>query len=110
MPHSGKRDIQCIPSNLNMDLIKKSVPFGSGMFAGLLRKNVKYLIDTYYSRYRESPCIFIHSWQIEQPYYPVQFFAKNPWMISYSFECKGMLEYFCERYKLVRVKDYLLDE
>lgn len=102
----GQRSVQSIPSNLNIDLIKKSVPFGSGVFAGLLQKYDKYFIDMYYSRYQEPPCIFIHSWQIEQPHYPVQFLIKNPFMVPYSFECKNMLEYFCKKYQLVKVKDY----
>ena len=104
----SKSSIQGIPSNLNINLISKSIPFGSGILTGLLQKFVKYFINIYYRKYQEPACIFIHSWQIEKPKYPMQFLIKNPWMLPYSFECKDMLEYFCKNYKLLKVRDYLL--
>lgn len=102
-----RKAIQNIPSTLNIGLIKKSVPFGSGMFVGLLQKYAKYFINLYHHKHREPPCILIHSWQIEQPHYPFKSFVKNPWMIPYSFECKNVLEYLCKNYELLKVRDYL---
>lgn len=102
-----KKNIQDVPSPLSKKLLTKTIPFGGGMFAGLLQKKGKFLIDRYISVYKKPPCIFLHSWQINNSRYPLKSLIKNPSFFSYSLDCKNMLEFFCERYKLTRIKDYL---
>ncbi len=106
LPYVNK-EIQKIPSPLNLKLFKQAVPFGSGMFVGSLQKIGKLFIDAYHKRYCQPPCIFLHSWQIEQPNYHKGYLLRNPFMFPYCIECKDLLECFCQKYKLLRIKDYL---
>ncbi len=107
LPYFNKKHIQHIPSPLNINLLRTALPFGGGMFVGFFQKSNSLLISRYTKIYQEPPCLFIHSWQVNQPYYPWKFLAKNPWMIPYSFESKNLVEYFCAHYRLVRIKDYI---
>jgi len=102
-----KKQLQKIPSNLDFALLKKCIPFGSGMLTGLLQKNSRWLIGQYWRGYHQPACLFLHSWQINKPYYPAKFLLKSPFMIPYSFECRDLLEFFCRHYRLLRARDYL---
>lgn len=106
LPFSGKK-IQNIPSPLSLKLLTQTIPFGGGMFSGLLKNKQRFLINRYAAIYKEPACIFIHSWQIENYRYPIKSLIKNPSFISYSTDCKNVLEFMCREYKLLRIKDYL---
>jgi hypothetical protein len=101
----AKETINRVPSRLDMQLMKRAMPFGSGLFVGLFHRLYPGLIRRFAERYRRAPCIFIHSWQIEQPVYSLAAKLKNPWMLAYSVELSGVFEYLCRRYELVRLKD-----
>lgn len=101
----AKETINRVPSRLDMQLMKRAMPFGSGLFVGLLHRFYPGLIRRFTERYAQAPCIFIHSWQIEQPAYSLAAKLKNPWMLAYSIELSGVFEYLCRRYELVRLKD-----
>ncbi|MCL5432573.1 MAG: polysaccharide deacetylase family protein [Patescibacteria group bacterium] len=103
------REVQKIPFSLNTNLFKEGFPFGSGMFVGSLRRLENIFINLFLKRYQKPPCIFLHSWQIEQPFYPKKFILKHPFMVAYCLENKNLLEYFCKNYKLIRVKDYIYE-
>lgn len=104
LPYANEA-IQRIPSRLDMQLMKRAMPFGSGLFVGLFHRFYPGLIRRFAERYHKAPCIFIHSWQIEQPAYSLAAKLRNPWMLAYSIELSGVLEYLCRRYELVRLKD-----
>lgn len=103
----SKKKVQRIPSPLNIKLLTQAIPFGGGMFSGLLKNKQRFLIDRYAISYKEPACIFLHSWQIENDRYPIKSLIKNPSFIFYSTDCQSMLEFMCKEYKLLRIKDYL---
>jgi Polysaccharide deacetylase len=100
-----KQTINRIPSRFDMQLMKRAVPFGSGLFVGLFHQFCPGLIRRFAQQYRQPPCLFIHSWQIEQPEYSLQAKLKNPWMLAYSIELSGAFESLCRCYELMRLKD-----
>lgn len=102
-----KQTINRIPSPLNLELLKEAIPFGGGLAIGFFQKFEKYFIDRYQKLFQKPACLFLHSWQIEKPSYPLRFLVKNPFMLPYSFECKNLLEYFCQKYQLIKIRDYL---
>lgn len=102
-------EIQNIPSSLSLNIFIKSLPFGVGFLMFLPINIKKYIYARYYKRYKEPPCIFMHSWQINQPKYTLKFFINYPWMFPYSVECVSSLEEICKNYRLVTIKDYLFN-
>jgi hypothetical protein len=105
LPLSG-RPLQRVPCTLGQGIKALTVPFGSGISGALGFGAYQRLIGWYEGRYGEAPCIFLHSWQMRQPRYPVRFFLRNPAMVPYTVECSRLFERLCAHYDLVSIRDY----
>lgn len=103
-----KKSWRKTPAPLSWDLLRQGVPFGGGLAAGLLQRGERFLISRFIQRYQEPPCLFLESWQVKKPDYPWKFLWRNPFMFPYSLECEPLLEFFCQSYQFLRVRDYLL--
>lgn len=97
--------INDIPRELDMRLLKQSVPFGSGLSVAALGSTLPFFIKRFALHYKRPPCVFIHSWQVIQAYCPIKTKMRNPWMFLYGKGLHQSLQNFCERYDLLRFKD-----
>jgi hypothetical protein len=105
-PLSGK-PFNRVPCTFGQGLKQMTIPFGSGISGPLGFSAYRHLIDWYQRRYCEAPCIFLHSWQVRQPKYPLRFFLRNPAMLPYSVECSRLFEQLCGRYDVVPMREYV---
>lgn len=108
-PYSKKTYTE-YPNPLTFNLLLESIPFGSGLFSGLLKNNISYFIKKYSDTYKEPSVIFLHSWQIIQPLTPWQFKLKKPLMIPYSVELKETFSYILSRFNSLKMCDYIIKE
>lgn len=97
---------QTIPSCLNPSLVMRSLPFGSGLFVGALKTFYPAVLDRYYRKYTEPACVFIHSWQIDNPGYSMPYLFRHPMMLPYSVDCTDIFEYICRNYTIITVKEH----
>lgn len=98
------------PNPLTFSLISRSVPFGSGLFLGLMKDNIIYYIDKYIDTYEEPPVIFVHSWQIVQKKMPLKFKLKKPFMIPYSTELGKTFDNITSKFDVIKIYDHIKDK
>ncbi|VVB89710.1 Polysaccharide deacetylase [uncultured archaeon] len=96
------------PNSLTFNLISESIPFGSGLFFGLMRNKTIYFMKKYLDRYKEPPIIIVHSWQIAQPKMPLMFKFKNPFMVPYSIELIDVFNSIVSQFNTLKMCDYMI--
>jgi hypothetical protein len=101
----ARKELNSIPCAMNGELLKKGIPFGSGLFVGVLHPCLAWFVSRFSACHHHAPCLFIHSWQVCQPHYPFKAKVRNPWMLGYSIELGDAFESLCGRYQLVRLRD-----
>lgn len=93
--------------NLKTCISQGALPFGSGMLASMGSYAYTKCVEKYYERYQHPACVYLHSWQVQQPLYPFRFLARHPYMYLYSRECNDLLEMLCSRYSIVPMRECL---
>jgi len=94
-----------VPRSLGNALLRDGVPFGSGLFLGMPRHIIDALIGLFARKYHTPPCLFLHSWQVVQPTYPLLSKLRNPWMLAYSIEMQDVFERLANDYKFLLFRE-----
>ncbi len=98
------------PNPLTFNLLTESIPFGSGLFLGLIKNNVTYFINKYFDVYEEPAIMLMHSWQIVRPDTSLRFKIKKPFVIPYLVSLSDTLNNVTRQFKTLKMCDYIIKD
>jgi|TARA_B100001971_G_C18249794_1_gene577238 peptidoglycan/xylan/chitin deacetylase (PgdA/CDA1 family) len=111
----GKQESKIyFPKNLNLRLLTQEIPFGSGYFIGLFKKNIRIFLE-YFHRKNKVPVLFFHPWQLlpkpkNNGFLNFNYLVKHPKLIPYTFNVNNTFIYLLKNYKNISLEDYLIKE
>lgn len=100
-----------LPKHLTMKMLFREIPFGSGLFIGLLGSKTCHLIN--YLNKRNVPAVlFIHPWQLYRPKqikgfsFKLKVLCHNPFCTPYTVNVLNAVEKLLKRHKFLSFREY----
>jgi len=106
-----KGDDLTLPGNINLKMLLKQIPFGSGLFIAIFGASISRFIDAVNKK--DIPAILLfHPWQIYRHKeitglnFKIKTLFHNPLFLPYTFNIKKSLESLFSQYRFISFRQY----
>lgn len=100
-----------LPKHLTIKMLSRKIPFGSGLFIGLLGARICHVID-YLNKQNIPAVLFIHPWQLYRPKeidgfsFKLKTLCHNPFCIPYTINILNSVKKILKRHEFLSFGGY----
>jgi hypothetical protein len=104
-------DYQQLPKHLTLRMLKRQLPFGSGLFISLFRSWTSYFIDSL-NKEGVPAILFFHPWQLYRNReitgidFKLKTLCRNPLCLPYTFDIRKTIANLLKRHSFLSFREY----